>query len=101
MFCEPTGAGCGAPMTARVAVKLELTQKATPKTVTAQVTVKLEGSVALTPQQAGSTNRKRRLAAHRAMTAGRAVVPVQDKRPRGMFALMERSWDENEHCPVL
>ena len=55
----------------------------------------------LTPQQAGSTNSKRRLAAHRAMPAGQAVVPVQDKKPRGMLALMEHSWDEKEHCPLL
>ena len=63
--------------------------------------MKPEGSVTLTPQQAGSTNRKRGLAAHRAMTAGRAVVPVQDKKPKGMLALMEHSCDEKEHCPLL
>ena len=57
--------------------------------------------MALTPQQAGSTNRKRRLAAHRAMPVGQAVVPVQEKRPRGMLALMERNWNEKEHCPML
>ena len=86
---------------AEKAIKGGLTQKASRKAVAARVTVKLEGSVALTPQQAGSANRKRRLAAHRAMTAGRAVVPVQDKKPKGMLALMERSWDEKEQCPVL
>ena len=83
------------------AVKQESAQKATPKVVAVRAKVKLEGSADVTPKQEGSTNRKRRLAAHRAMTAGKAVVPVQHKRPRGMLALMEENWNAKEHCPTL
>jgi hypothetical protein len=67
-----------------------------------QVSVKLEPGTGLTSLGGGLSNRKRRLqAAHRAMTAGRALVPVHHKRPKGLMALMEDNWDEKEHCPVL
>ena len=83
------------------AVKQESAQKATPKVVAVRAKAALQSSVAITPKEEGSTVRKRRLAAHRAMTAGKAVVPVQHKRPRGMLAIMEESWDAKEHCPTL
>ena len=66
--------------------------------------VKLEPGTGLTPRDEGLSNRKRRLAAHRTMTAGRAQVPAHHKRPKGLMALMEENWDEKEHCahcPVL
>ena len=83
-------------------VKVETEQHLVPAPRGLQVRVKLEPGTGLTSLGEGLSNRKRRLqAAHRAMTAGRALVPVHHKRPKGLMALMEDNWDEKEHCPVL
>ena len=83
------------------AVKVEQDQQLVPVPRGVQVKVKLEPGTGLTPRDEGLSNRKRRLAAHMMMTAGRAQVPAHHKRPKGLMALMDENWDEKEHCPVL
>ena len=84
----------------KAAVKAAPAQQLEPVPRGSQVKVKLEPGAGLTPRDEGLSNRKRRLAAHKAMAAGRAQVPAHHKRPKGMTALMEVNWDEKEHCPV-
>ena len=57
-------------------VKVEPEQQLVPVSRGSQVKVKLEPGTGLTPREEGLSNRKRMLAAHRTMTAGRAQVPA-------------------------